>query len=53
VLLRLSQVWEAVIVLGTADGLIAYLTLGSESDVLIVTIIAALLIAPAVQMAYQ
>jgi len=50
-LLRLSQVWEAVIVLGTADGLIAYLTLGSESDVL--TIIAALLIAPAVQMAYQ
>lgn len=53
VLLKLSQVWEAVIVLGTADGLIAYLALGSGSGVLIVTMIVALLTAPAVQIAYQ
>jgi len=57
VLLRVSQVWEAVVVLGTADGLITYLVLRSESTVLIltmiVTITAAALTAPAVQIAYQ
>jgi len=52
-LLRLSQVWEAAVVLGTADCLIAYLMLRPQSDVLLVTIVAALLIAPAVQIAYQ
>ncbi len=57
VLLRVSQVWEAVVVLATADGLISYLILHSEATALIVTIIAtivaAALIAPAVQIAYQ
>ena len=55
VLLRLSQVWEAVVVLGTADSLITYLILHSnkESEVLLVTISVALLVAPAVQIAYQ
>jgi len=53
VLLRLTQVWEAVVVLGTADSLVGYLMLRPESDVLLVTIVVALLIAPAVQMAYQ
>lgn len=55
VLLRVSQVWEAVIVLGTADSLIAYLILhpNHQSDVLLVTISVALLVAPAVQIAYQ
>jgi hypothetical protein len=53
VLLRLSQVWEAAVVLGTADCLAAYLILRPESDVLLVAIVAALLIAPAVQIAYQ
>ena len=53
VLLRVTQVWEAVVVMGTADGLTAYLLLRPESDVVLVTIIAAVLIAPAVQMAYQ
>jgi regulator of protease activity HflC (stomatin/prohibitin superfamily) len=52
-LLRLSQVWEAAVVLGTADCLATYLMLRPESDVLLVTIVAALLIAPAVQIAYQ
>jgi regulator of protease activity HflC (stomatin/prohibitin superfamily) len=53
VLLRLSQVWEAVVVLGTADSLVTYLLLRPESDVLLVTIIVALLIAPSVQIAFQ
>lgn len=53
VLLRLSQVWEAVVVLGTADSLIIYLMLRPDSEVLLVSVIVALLIAPAVQIAYQ
>ena len=53
VLLRLSQVWEAVVVLATADCLITYLLLRPESTVLLVAIVAALAIAPAVQIAYQ
>ena len=53
VLLRLTQVWEAVIVWATADCLLAYLMLRPDSEVMLVTIIAALLIAPSVQMAYQ
>jgi len=53
VLIRVSQVWEAVVVMGTADCLIAYLLLRPDSEVMLVAIIAAVLIAPAVQMAYQ
>ncbi len=53
VLIRLAQVWEAVVVLATGDCLIAYLMLRPDSEVIIVTIIAAALIAPSVQMAYQ
>ena len=53
VLLRLTQVWEAVVVLGTAVGLISYLELRSDSGVLLVTIVAAMLIAPSVQIAFQ
>jgi hypothetical protein len=52
-LVRVSQVWEAVVVLGTADCLIAYLALRPEDDVLLITIVAALLIAPSIQIAYQ
>ena len=37
VLLRLSQVWEAVVVLGTADCLVTFLTLRPDSEVLLVT----------------
>ena len=53
VLLRVCQVWEAVVILGTADGLITYLMMRPQSDGLLVTIAAALLIAPSVQIAYQ
>ena len=53
VLIRLTQVWEAVVVWATADCLIAYLTLRPDSEVMLVTIVAALLISPSVQMSYQ
>ena len=53
VILRLSQVWESVVILGTADCLLAYLELRPDSEVLLVSAIAALLIAPSVQIAYQ
>ncbi len=50
---RLTQVWEAVVILGTADGLIGYLVLRPESEVLLATITIAILVAPSVQIAYQ
>jgi hypothetical protein len=50
---RVAQVWEAVVILGTADGLVAYLVLRPDSEVLLLTIAVALLIAPAIQIAYQ
>lgn len=51
--LRVTQVWEAVVILGTADGLIGYMALRPDSEVLIGTIVLAVLIAPSVQIAYQ
>jgi regulator of protease activity HflC (stomatin/prohibitin superfamily) len=52
-LVRLSQIWEAVVILGTADGLASYLVLRPESETLLITIVLALLIAPSIQIAYQ
>jgi regulator of protease activity HflC (stomatin/prohibitin superfamily) len=53
VVLRLAQVWESVVILGTADCLLAYLELRPDSEVLLASAIIALLIAPSVQIAYQ
>lgn len=53
VLLKLCQVWEAVVVLGTADCLLTYLLMRPESGVLLGTIGAALIVAPSIQIAYQ
>jgi regulator of protease activity HflC (stomatin/prohibitin superfamily) len=53
VLIRLTQVWEAVVILGTADALAIFLELRPESEVLLITAVAALIIAPSVQIAYQ
>ncbi|UCF21655.1 MAG: slipin family protein [Gemmatimonadota bacterium] len=53
VLIRLTQVWEAVVILGTADALAIFLQLRPESEVLLITAVAALIIAPSVQIAYQ
>jgi regulator of protease activity HflC (stomatin/prohibitin superfamily) len=52
-LLRISQVWEAVVILGTAACLAAYLILRPNHEVMIITIAAAILISPSIQIAYQ
>ena len=51
--IRVTQVWEAVVILGTADCLLIFLMLRPESEILLVTAVLALLIAPCVQIAYQ
>lgn len=53
ILLRLSQVWEAVVILGTADAAAIFLQLRPDSEVLLITAIVALIVAPSVQIAYQ
>jgi regulator of protease activity HflC (stomatin/prohibitin superfamily) len=53
VLLRWAQVWEAVVILGAGDCLLAYLYLRPESQVLLISICGALLVAPSIQMAFQ
>ncbi len=61
-LLRFTQVWEAVVVLGTATCLGMYiewspgsgvLELRSDSTVLLLTTVVAVLVSPSVQMAFQ
>jgi regulator of protease activity HflC (stomatin/prohibitin superfamily) len=51
--IRVTQVWEAVVILGTTDGLIGYLVLRPESEVFLLTAALALLVAPSIQIAYQ
>ncbi len=53
VFLRCFQVWELAIILGTIDGLITYLEMRPESNILLITIIVAALLAPSIQIAYQ
>ncbi|MFQ5654061.1 MAG: SPFH domain-containing protein [Planctomycetota bacterium] len=53
VLLRLAQIWEAVVILGTADSLAIYLMLRPESEVLLATVAVALIVAPSIQVAYE
>ena len=52
-LFRLTQVWEAVVILGTADALAIFLQLRPESEVLLITAVLAVIIAPSIQIAYQ
>jgi regulator of protease activity HflC (stomatin/prohibitin superfamily) len=52
-LLRLSQVWESVVILVTAACLLLYLQLRPDSLILVLTAIAASLISCSVQIAYQ
>jgi hypothetical protein len=51
--LRMFQVWETVVIVGTADCLWLYLVMRPEGNVLLITAIVALMVAPSVQMAYQ
>jgi len=53
ILIRICQVWEWVVILGTADCLVIYLKMRPESEALLAAAMLGLLIAPAVQMAYQ
>jgi regulator of protease activity HflC (stomatin/prohibitin superfamily) len=53
VLLRCTQVWEAVVILGTADSLVIFLRMRPESEVLLVAVALGVLVAPSIQMAYQ
>jgi regulator of protease activity HflC (stomatin/prohibitin superfamily) len=52
-ILRIAQVWEAILILGTADCLAAYILLRPNHEVMIITIVVALMISPAIQIAYQ
>ncbi len=52
-LIRLTQVWESVVILGTAACLVGYLRLRPQGEVFLVTIVLALLVATAIQIAYQ
>jgi regulator of protease activity HflC (stomatin/prohibitin superfamily) len=53
VMIRISQVWEAVVVLGAATCLVTYLTMRPDATVLLITTAVALLVAPSIQIAYQ
>jgi regulator of protease activity HflC (stomatin/prohibitin superfamily) len=53
VIFRLTQVWESVVIFGTADCLVAYLQLRPESEVLLISALIASLLAPSLQFAYQ
>ncbi len=53
VILRITQVWEAVVIFGAADCVVAYLRLRPDAEILLGTVILALLTAPSVQIAYQ
>ncbi len=50
---RMAQIWEAVVILGVADCLIIYLTMRPESEVLLLTAMAAMVLSTTVQIAYQ
>jgi len=53
VCLRVTQIWEVALVLGTADCLLIYLLLRPASEVLLTTVVVALLVSGCVQIAYQ
>jgi regulator of protease activity HflC (stomatin/prohibitin superfamily) len=53
VVLRFTQVWEAVVFFGTVVALSIYVDLRPESTVLLVTALVAVLVAPSIQIAYQ
>jgi regulator of protease activity HflC (stomatin/prohibitin superfamily) len=53
VAIRITQVWEAVVILGAADCLVGYMYLRPDSGILIVSAVLALIVAPSIQIAYQ
>jgi regulator of protease activity HflC (stomatin/prohibitin superfamily) len=53
VLFRLSQIWEAVLIFTTMAALWTYINYRPESWILVISVVAAGLIAPCIQLAYQ
>jgi regulator of protease activity HflC (stomatin/prohibitin superfamily) len=53
ILIRWTQVWEAVVILGTAVCLAIFLHLRPDSEILLASVVVAVLVAPSVQIAYQ
>jgi regulator of protease activity HflC (stomatin/prohibitin superfamily) len=53
ILLRWTQVWEAVVIFGTAACLAFFLQLRPDSEILLASVIIALFVAPSVQIAFQ
>lgn len=53
ILLHLAQVWEAVVLLGTADCLLIYLQLRPQSGILLAAVLVGLLMSCSLQIAYQ
>jgi regulator of protease activity HflC (stomatin/prohibitin superfamily) len=53
VFIRATQVWEAVVVLGTGASLVIYVLLRPHSEILLITTVVALLVAPSIQVAFQ
>jgi len=52
-LFRVSQIWEAVVIFGTVVCLGGYIYLRPDSRIFLTTAIVGLLVAPALQIAYQ
>jgi regulator of protease activity HflC (stomatin/prohibitin superfamily) len=52
-IMRVTQVWEAVVVSGTGACLLIFLEMRPESEILLATTVIAVLVAPAFQIAYQ
>jgi len=53
VILRVTQIWESVLIMATAAGLACYLLNLPRSPILICTIVLAALLSPTIQIAYQ
>jgi regulator of protease activity HflC (stomatin/prohibitin superfamily) len=53
ILIRVCQVWEWVVILGTADCLLIYLKMRPEGEALLAAAVVGLLVSPAIQIAYQ
>jgi len=51
--IRISQIWEVVVLAGTACCLVIYLEMRPMSDILLITAGAAVLLAPSIQIGYQ
>jgi len=52
-LLRISQIWEAALLLTTGAGTLMFLLHRPESEILVIGVVLAGLLAPCIQMAYQ